>query len=49
MKYIGVLHDRERNPLKENFDIESENEVDDDCKDPELLDGKIKTAIKDLN
>ena len=47
-QYIEVLYDSEGKPLRENFAIEKECEVDDDCKGPELLDTEVTTAIRDL-
>ena len=46
-EYIETLYDAERKPGKDSFDLEREDEVDKDCKGPDLLVSEIRAAIKE--
>ena len=47
-EYIETLYDNERKPGKDSLDLELEDEVDKDCKGPDLLVSEIRAAIKEL-
>ena len=49
MKYFMMFEkEKENQGERERFDIEQEDEVDEDCKGPDLLTSEIRAAITDL-
>ena len=47
-EYIETLYDAERKPGKDSLDLKREDEVDKDCKGPDLLVSEIRTATNEL-
>src|SRR3990170_4212832 len=47
-EYIELLYDKDGKPMPEDMGIESEDNVHEDCKGPNLLESEIMAAVKEM-